>query len=66
MVIIQEVIKGMEEIITVLIEDAITGIKVMIGIGLDHMKGRIEIGEIIGVQATVGPGQVLKQIQIGI
>ena len=47
-------------------EEAITGIEVMIGIGLDHMKGRIEIGEIIGVQAKVGPGQVLEQIQIGI
>ena len=39
----------MEEIITMTVEEAITAIKVMIGIGLDHMKGRIEIGEIIGV-----------------
>ena len=48
------------------IEEAITGIEVMIGIGLDHMKGRIEIGETIRVQAKVGPGQVLEEIQIGI
>ena len=38
----------------------------MIGIGIGHVKGRAEIREIIGVQATVGPGQVLKEIQIGI
>ena len=49
MVIIQDIIKGTEEIITMTIEEAITGIEIMIGIGLDHMKGRVEIGEIIGV-----------------
>ena len=47
MVTIQEIIKGMGEII--IIEEVIVGIKVTIGIGVDHMKGRVEIGEIIEV-----------------
>ena len=36
-----------EVIIT--IEEVIIGIGVMIGIGVDHMKDRIEIGEIVEV-----------------
>ena len=32
-------------------------------IGIDHLRGRVEIGEIIEVQVTVGPGQVLEQVQ---
>ena len=35
----------------------------MIGIGADHLRGRVEIGEIIEVLATVGSGQVLEQVQ---
>ena len=42
MVTIQEVIKGMGEIIITIIEEVIIGIEVMIGI--DHMKGRVGIG----------------------
>ena len=38
----------------------------MTGIGVDHLKGRVEIGEIIAVWVTVGPGQVLDQVQIEI
>ena len=50
MVTIREVIKGMGEIIIItMIEEVIIGIKVMIGIGVDHMKGRVEIGEVIEV-----------------
>ena len=38
----------------------------MIGIGVDHLKGRVGIGEIIEVWVTVGPDQVLEQVQIEI
>ena len=48
MVTIHEVIKGIAEIIIItIVEEVIIGIKVMIGIGVDHMKGRVQIGEII-------------------
>ena len=40
--------KGMGEII-IITEEVITGIKVMIGIGVDHLKGRVGIGEMIEV-----------------
>ena len=33
----------------IIIEEVITGIKVMIGIRVDHMTGRVKIGEIIEV-----------------
>ena len=49
MITIQEVIKGTGETIITIIEEVIIGIEVMIGIGVDHMKGRVEIGEIIEV-----------------
>ena len=50
MVTIGEVINGMEErIVITIIEEAIIGIKVTIGIGVDHMKGRVDIGETIEV-----------------
>ena len=32
-----------------IIEEVIIGIEVMIGIGVDHVKGRVEIGDIIEV-----------------
>ena len=38
----------------------------MIGIVVDHLKGRVEIGEIIEGWVTIGPGQVLEQVQIEI
>ena len=51
-VIIQEVIKGTEEIIiTKTIEEAIIGIEVIIGIGIGHMKGRV--GNITILQENV-------------
>ena len=47
----------------IIIEEVIIGIEVAIGIGVDHLRGRVEIGEIIEAQVTVGPGQVLEQVQ---
>ena len=38
-----------EIIIIITIEEVIIGIEVTIGIGVDHMKGRVEVGEIIEV-----------------
>ena len=49
MVKMQGLFKGIGEIIITIIEEVMTGIEVTIGIGVDHMKGRVEIGEIIGV-----------------
>ena len=49
MVTIQEVIRVMEEIIITIVEEVIIGIKVTIGIGANHMKDTVEIGEIIEV-----------------
>ena len=40
---VQEVIKGTEEIIITITDEVITGIEVMIGIGVDHLKGRVGI-----------------------
>ena len=48
MVIMWEVIKGRGEII-ITIDGVIIGIEVMIEIGVGHMKGRVEVGEIIAV-----------------
>ena len=49
-VTIQEVIRGTGEIIIItIVEEVIIGIKVSIGIGVDHMKDRVKIGEIIEV-----------------
>ena len=33
----------------IIIKGVVIGIKVTIGIGVDHLKGRVEIGEIIEV-----------------
>ena len=41
-------------------------IKIMIGIGVGHMKGRREIGGMIEALVTVDQGQVQGQLQIGI
>ena len=46
MVTIREVINGTGEII-IITEEVITGIEVTIRIGVDHLKGRVGIGEII-------------------
>ena len=45
--IIHEVIKGMGDIIIITtIEEAIMEINITIGIGVGHLKDRLEIGEI--------------------
>ena len=61
MVITWEVIKGMGEIM--IIEGVAIEIKAMIGKGVDHLKGRVEIWEIVEAWVTVDPGQVLEQVQ---
>ena len=48
MVTMHEVIRGMQEII-IIIEGIITGIKLSIGIGVGHLRDRIEVGEMIEV-----------------
>ena len=48
MVTMHEVIRGMQEII-IIIEGMIIGIKFIIGIGVGHLRDRIEVGEMIGV-----------------
>ena len=63
MVTMCEVIRGMGEIIATT-EGMVIEIKIMIGIGLGHLKDMIEIGEMIEVQVTVGLDQALGQVQI--
>ena len=48
MVSMHEVIRGMGEII-VTIEGMVIEIKVTTGIGVEHLKDRIEVGEMIAV-----------------
>ena len=45
--IIQEVIKAMEGIIVVIIEEVVIEIKIMIEIGVGHMKDRKEMEETV-------------------
>ena len=48
MVAMHEAIRGMQEII-IIIEGMIIEIEFMIGIGVGHLKDRIEVGEMIEV-----------------
>ena len=64
MVIMHEVIWGMQE--TIVIEGMIIGINIMIEIGVGHLKDRIDVGEMTEVWVTVGQDQVLEQVQIEI
>ena len=43
MITMHEVIRGMQEIITI-IEGMIIGIKFMVGIGVEHLRDRMEVG----------------------
>ena len=61
MVITHQVIRGMQEII-IIVEGMIIGIKLMIGIGIGHLRDRIEVGEMIEVGVIVGQDQVLEQV----
>ena len=62
MVTMHEVIRGMQE--TIVIEGMIIEINFMIEIGVDHLKDKIEVGEMTEVGVTVGGDQVLEQVQI--
>ena len=48
--IIQEVIKGMEGILIVIIGEVVIEIKITIEIGVGHMKDRIDMEETVEVQ----------------
>ena len=60
-----EVIKGMGEII-IITEEVVIEVKVMIGIGVGHMKDRKETEETIEMLVIVGTDQVQGQVQIEI
>ena len=55
-------IRGIQEI--TITEEAVMEINLIAEDGLGHLKDRIEAGEIIEVQVTVGLGQVLEQVRI--
>ena len=64
MPIIHEVVRDMEGIIIIItIEEVAIEIKIIIEIGVDHLKDRAEIGEMAGVQVKAGVGQVLEQVE---
>ena len=63
MVATHEVIRGMWEIIAI-IEGMIIGIEFTIGIGVEHLRDRIEVGEMIEVWVIIGWDQVLEQVQL--
>ena len=56
------------QIIVVITEGETLGVKIMIGIGVGHMKDRTEIEETVEALVTVDQGQVqgLLQIEIGL
>ena len=53
----------MEGIIIITIEEATIEIKIIIEIGLGHLKDIVEIGEMAEAQVTVGLDQVPEQVQ---
>ena len=64
--IIEEVIKGLGDRIIITTEGGILEIKIMIGIGVGHIKERIETEGMVEALVTVDQGQVQGQLQIGI
>ena len=64
--ITQEVIKGMGDLIIIMIQKEVIEVKIRIGIGVGHMRDRLEIEEIAEVQATVDQDLVQRQVQIEI
>ena len=52
--IICEIMKGMGEIIMIIGEEVVIEVTVMIGIGVDHTKDRIETEGTIDVLVVVG------------
>ena len=63
MPIICKVVKDTEGIIMITIEEVAIEIKIIIEIGVGHLKDRAEIGEMTEAQVTAGLGQVLEQVQ---
>ena len=62
---IQEVVKCMGGLIIIaIIEGEVTGVQIMMGIGVGHTKERTEIKGIVEVPATVDQGQVQEETQI--
>ena len=57
MATMHEVIKGMEEI--TVMEEVVIEISSVIGIGVDHLRDKVEIGEMTEVRVTAGLDQVL-------
>ena len=53
-----EAIRGIQEI--TIMEETVTEINLIVEDGVGHLKDRIEVGEIIEVQVTIGLGQVLE------
>ena len=64
--IIQEVIKGMGGQIIAMTERETLEAKIMIGIGVGHMKDRTEIEGTAEALVTLDQGQVQEQLQIEI
>ena len=66
MSIICKVVRDIEGIIIITIEEVTIEIKIIIGIGVGHLKDKVQIGEMAEAKITVGPGEVLEQVQIEI
>ena len=66
--IICKVIKGMKDIttITIITEEVVIEVKVMIGIGVGHIKDKIETEKTVEVLVIVGQDQIQGQVQIEI
>ena len=64
--ITQEVIKGMGDLIITMVQREIIEVKIMIGIGLGHMRDRTEIEGTAEVQAIVDQDIVQGEVQIEI
>ena len=44
-------------------EEVVTEVNHIVRYGVDYLKDRLEVGEIIEVRVTAGQGQVLEQVQ---
>ena len=64
--IIQVVIKSMADWLITIIEGETLGTKIMIEIGVGHMRDRIEIEGLVEVLVTIYQGQVQGKLQIEI
>ena len=64
MAMTHEVITGKEGI--TIVEDVVIATSPIIGIGVDHLRDKVKIGEMTEVRVTAGLEQVLGQVQIEI